>query len=228
VIEHELRIDRIVAAVVALEAALDPTAVRTVITEFATTPRTSNILATYLEQRPDGLTSGASEGPLILQRIVPALRAIGARRVAGPRCLTCSREQRLPHRRGAGRICVTCYSHTMVRQCGRCGEARRLALSRDGDVCERCYRADPARFEKCARCGTNASVERRLEEGPICGRCYVAIPNGVCGKCGEPCHVKARDGSSVPALLHATGATVWEVWATRHDPEPGRSHQGNA
>lgn len=85
-----------------------------------TTPQARAVLD-HLRARPDALTSGSSEGPAGLARLLDAL-AEKYPEVRRMQCGRCGAERRLPYRRDGARICNRCYNHTLLKTCVRCGE----------------------------------------------------------------------------------------------------------
>ena len=145
-------------------------------------------LADHLVGHPDGLVSGRSDGPRtwlhLLRRLADRLPEL----VARPRCVRCRRTE-VPLRRGRDgqRCCDACYAKGHVAVCTRCGQGRQINR-RDPDggaVCTRCDRRDPARWEKCTKCGKTAIVAARPETGPLCQHC---LPRRLytCAQCGRP------------------------------------------
>ncbi|MER7742565.1 hypothetical protein ABTX34_30375 [Streptomyces sp. NPDC096538] len=135
----------IAEAVVAVEPALAPELVRSVVR--ATFPRGTQRrkLAELLQQDPSWLTQGRPESPTIIERIIRALREQGAVNVRQLRCGACGRASRLvgclPG--SASRICNTCQGRRRheANPCAVCG--RHDFVTRDRDGRPRCRNHPP-------------------------------------------------------------------------------------
>lgn len=148
-----------------------------------TTPQARAVLD-HLRARPDALTSGSSEGPAGLARLLDAL-AEKYPEVRRMQCGRCGAERRLPYRRDGARICNRCYNHTLLKTCVRCGELGHPEFREGaGTVCSRCSAHDPARQEPCAGCGKSARVAYRVEGEPYCQSCGPR-KYYTCSKCGR-------------------------------------------
>ncbi|EID75016.1 MULTISPECIES: hypothetical protein [Rhodococcus] len=136
-----------------------------------TTPQARAVLD-HLRAHPGGLTSGSSDGPAGLERLLAAL-AERYPQVHRMRCANCGDVRALPYRRDEAKICGRCYGRTHLIGCARCGRQGHPAV-RDpggGTVCIRCTRTDPARHESCARCGKTTPVAYRIDGAPFCQSC---------------------------------------------------------
>ena len=96
----------------------------------------------------------------------------------------------------------TGYDNVVVPACVDCGAVERALLTpvQGGRVCRRCARL---RAEVCSRCKRVAAVYRRVEDGPICERCWRADPAAIstCALCGHIGPVSGQhrgsDGTSI-------------------------------
>ena len=101
-------------------------------------------LAVALSADPGLLTSGRPEGPPQVELLIRALREIGARRLALPRCARCGQPRRLIQCDGLLRICTSCdrARHRTAEPCAICGNTRQVR-DRDRDGQPRCGRCRP-------------------------------------------------------------------------------------
>jgi hypothetical protein len=131
----------IVTIVTDIEPDLNPTDLHSAIDQAAPSRVQRRRLAHALHQHPDLLTSGRPEGPPQVERLIRALRATGACRLALPRCGRCHQPKPLPQLDGKIRICGSCArTRATAEPCVSCGVTRRIA-SRDrngGPLCVRC------------------------------------------------------------------------------------------
>ncbi|AHK27570.1 hypothetical protein OPAG_06532 [Rhodococcus opacus PD630] len=175
------------ADLAAVLAARLPDADRAELTEHIadmhlTTPQT---VLDHLRAHPDALTSGSSEGPAGLFRLLDTL-ADRYPSVHRMRCARCTDVRALPHRNGTTRICNRCYARTHLIVCVRCGRQGRAAV-RDpagGTVCDRCFKTDPTRHEPCTLCGKSAPVAYRVDSAPFCQNCGPR-KRRTCSDCGR-------------------------------------------
>ncbi|MDQ1444684.1 MAG: hypothetical protein QOI20_1148 [Acidimicrobiaceae bacterium] len=130
---------------------------------------------------------GGSVAPPVVDRLVLALQAAGATRVALPTCLGCGTTRWLTQRVDGLRACNWCAIKARVELCGGCGKDAPVS-TRDADglaVCYRCRFTDPETFEVCVRCHRLRHVTYRRPEGPLCGGCGRLHPVVACSVCGE-------------------------------------------
>src|SRR5207248_10541779 len=118
----------IVDAVAAVEPALDPVLVESLIgTVIPHRPRQRDLARALTEDR-DLLVSGRPVGPRALEKLTWALREHGAIVVAVPRCGRCGKPNPLPSWHGEVRVCA--YCHAVLRAesrrepCSGCGRIR--------------------------------------------------------------------------------------------------------
>jgi hypothetical protein len=136
----------IVAAVRAVEPALDTSTIMRAVTGAGAAARLRQVAA-VLAADPSVLTSGVPVGPPALGRMLSALCAAGATSVVAQRCATCGRAMRLVTADGQGlRICATCREKALSvpAACIRCSRVRRVG-GRDaqgGALCARCARLE--------------------------------------------------------------------------------------
>lgn len=110
-------------------------------------------------------------------------------------CAACGR-LRLPaiRQKDGTALCVNCWDRP-ERECGKCGEVRRVKSVREGQiVCESCYR-QPGRL--CGRCKRIRPIALRATESTpdLCQNCYQGV-TAVCSVCGRtrPC-IGSRSGT---------------------------------
>jgi hypothetical protein len=132
----------IIAVVTEIESDLTAAELCSAIDQAAPTRAQRRRLAHALHQHPDLLISGHPQGPPQIERLIRALQATGAHRVALPRCGHCQRPKPLTQLDGKMRIC------------GSCDRRRRSAA------------------EPCAACGVNRAIASRDRDGrPVCVHC---------------------------------------------------------
>lgn len=187
-------------------------------------------LATHLADHPDALSSGRSDGPACLRRVLEML-ALEHPSVRRAQCSTCGSSGRLPYRVNGTGLCATCYRRVHLVTCVRCGGSGSPAAREDeGTVCARCYSADPARHEPCGVCGQQARVAPGSKVRPgarTAGRAS-CTPAGRAGGTGSPrtrslpisglCARPAITGV-VPASANAAGRSLPSCGST---PRPAR------
>lgn len=102
-------------------------------------------LARELQANPALLTGGRSFGLRSIELLIEALRTLGARNVATPRCPGCGKTRPLQRRSGAERICRPCFS-ARQQPCHGCGN-RRYINQRDHLGRPYCYYCQPPQPE---------------------------------------------------------------------------------
>jgi hypothetical protein len=117
----------IVDAVVAVESDLDPDVVADVVAGTLRQRPVQRQVALILQADPQLLTSGRSEGPRSIERLIRALRDRGARHVVLPRCARCGHARPLQSRDGDLRICGQCTARERAAACAVCSRVRRVA-----------------------------------------------------------------------------------------------------
>lgn len=189
---NDARLDRAVAATLRAAPLLDAETAYATVAEAAASGRERNLLAAWMDDHPDGLVTGASGAPLVVGRVVDALRTVGIQGLSKPRCAHCDRERKLPYVTDDGRLCTTCFRHATAELCSRCERVQPVATRDDvGAVCNSCHRKDPATHELCRACGQLGTVATRRDGGPLCHRCYER-PSGRCARCGEDRPIHSR------------------------------------
>ncbi|WP_370185810.1 hypothetical protein [Rhodococcus wratislaviensis] len=177
-----------------------------------TTPQARAMLD-HLRAHPAALTSGSSEGPAGLDRLLTAL-AERYPQVQRMRCAGCGVVRALPYRRDGAKICCRCYGRTHLIVCARCGRQGHPAVRNPGGgtVCILCTRADPARHEPCARCGKTSTVAYRIDGAPFCQNCGPRKRHTCsgCGRTNQIAHAITDDGPLCPrcyrrARVHVCG-----------------------
>lgn len=147
----------IAEAVAAVEPAMSPELIRSVVK--GTFPRGTQRrkLAELLQRDMAWLTRGSSESPTIVERLIRALREQGAVHVQQPRCGTCGQARRLvgmlPD--STSRICNTCEGRRRQKAnpCAVCGRHEFLTRDRDGQPRCRAHPPQttaPTRWKGCA------------------------------------------------------------------------------
>ena len=117
----------IVEVVGRVDPEMDPEVVAAAVREVTTTRAGRRKLAKALESNPSLLTSGRTEGPPMVDRLIRTLRDRGAAGVVQPCCSGCGKPARaMRARNGDGlRICVTCHNKALgsfaPRPCAVCG-----------------------------------------------------------------------------------------------------------
>jgi hypothetical protein len=180
----------------------------------------------FLLAHPDGFTTGVSDAPPAVGRLIQALLELGVEGVRAPRCLDCQRGVALRVRVEGGRVCRSCYRNRHRKVCCRCGRLDKVQQRVPGGVlCPRCYRQEnraqcarcggwwpvaartpqgeplcqtcrPGRKAPCVGCGRDAPVAHRGESGPLCSRCH-----GPRRRPRRPC---GRCGQTRPVALPGT------------------------
>lgn len=125
----------------AIEPELPAAVIEAVVVETVQQRPRRRELAVALLADPDLLTSGSSEGPRQLGRLIEALQARGSRHLRLPRCAECGQAKPLRARRGIQRICYACWArgHRARNRCVICGNAAFAYRDRHGQPrCRRC------------------------------------------------------------------------------------------
>jgi hypothetical protein len=160
-------------------------------------------LAAALSTDPGLLTSGRPEGPPQIELLIRALREIGARRLALPRCARCGQPRRLVQRDGLLRICTSCdrARHRTAEPCAICGNTRQVR-DRDRDGQPRCGRCRPCDGPDPA--GQIAAHVGRLGPGLDHSRLLEVIADAI----PRPfqLHQVLRELDQCPGLLTGQGA----------------------
>jgi hypothetical protein len=167
-------------------------------------PRRAQQLRDHLATHPDALTSGNSDGPAVLMRLLDALAPMHPQ-VERVRCVTCGETRRLRRQARGGRVCGRCHAADSVEQCVRCGEAARIccrdeaggvpaggrcrpsaraagrsnpvAPTESGPAGRRAHRAGaaPRPRRTCVLCGKPQRIHSPLPLGDVCTGCYTRI-----------------------------------------------------
>jgi len=157
------------------------------------------VLDEHLGDHPDALTSGDTNCPAVVVRLVRGLRDAGHRGVVLPGCSTCGRTGvPLPRFGPGGRVCQACGVKNSKKECRRCGRTARIFARRDeGGICYSCYRLDPQIVEECAGCSRiRMPVTRQPDGRALCLDCWTP-PSRTCVSCGRvgPATVRDEDGA---------------------------------
>lgn len=182
----------------------------------------------HLSQRPAALTSGASDGPPVISRLIGQLRERGLKDVRLPECVECGRGVTLRCRVPGGRLCMRCAAHARATECSVCGKTKPInARSQEGEplcsgcsreriactVCGReavvatrtgageplCPSCAPKRTRQCSSCGEMAPAHANTSDGPVCVRCY-RHPERKCGVCGQVRRIGVRAKRGQPDI----------------------------
>lgn len=204
-------VNRVGADAVVVAAALDAAAPR---------PGDRRRVRDHLAGTPDALTSGTSDGPPVLARLIKQLHERGIDEVRLPECVQCRRAVTLHRRVSDGRLCIRCAARANSAPCSGCGKTKPVATRNadGGPVCGWCSRqraactgcdreaviatrteqgeplcpaCAPKRERSCSSCGQSAPAHALTTTGPVCQRCYT-YPERECGICGEVRRVALR------------------------------------
>ncbi len=192
------------------EAEVDTLALH--VTDLRLKRSTARDLLGYLQDFPDALFSGRSDGPAARLRLLDAL-VVDFPAVQRARCVSCCRVKTLRHRLGDGRVCGTCYGKNNVQTCVRCGDLREVARRQEdgGAVCAKCQRRDTSFWRECCVCGKTAPVVGRREGEPLCQNC---LPRRLqtCSTCGhdKPVHAHTDQGPLCGRCYHEATAVNCE------------------
>lgn len=175
-----------------LRPPIDEVAVLEIVRSILKPGKQLNLVASFLEEHPDGLVSGISTAPPGVRPLVRALRSFGLVECNAPRCARCRNERNLRYHTEDGRICTSCFNRSKARACSRCGKVAIVSTNDEyGPVCFLCRRKDPSAQSFCARCGNLGVVARRTDAGAICSRCYKR-PEATCEVCGVLGQIHSR------------------------------------
>ena len=158
----------------------------------ASSIRATTILRKYVLQVPDFATNADPFMPRLAQRLLRDLQAAGVEGIMLPGCMACGEERLLVKTLPDGRrVCARCERRITLRPCGVCARDSIIIARPDGvGHCRPCWRANPASFKMCSRCGAIGEMEKRTPEGPICYRCApgTVLP---CHGCGTTSRIAA-------------------------------------
>jgi hypothetical protein len=153
-------------------------------------------LAWAIEENPALLTGDGARGTPRLLALLDCLVEQGARGITIPNCPFCGQRRHLRLQRDGLRCCRTCYEHTRTEPCAHCGVTKRVATrTLDGQaVCHACSRRDPLNFQRCSRCGRQATPVVNNSRETLCATCYQP-PTATCSICGQhkPCYRASTD-----------------------------------
>lgn len=140
----------------------------------------------HLLMRSDALTSGSSDCPSSLIRLIHLLQVEGRTELVAPRCITCGTvAQDLPGVRNGGRVCLPCYRRQKKEPCAWCGRITKAAYRRpDGLICSSCRDTEPSTRGACPVCGFTKALRRGPDGTMRCDRCRPR-PVSVCAGCGR-------------------------------------------
>ncbi|MDQ1367141.1 MAG: hypothetical protein QOE57_3183 [Acidimicrobiaceae bacterium] len=181
----EQRLDDIARRIVATVEGIGFDSARALAADAANGSAPLAWLQWHLQERPDALTSGASDVPLVVLRLIKVLRAAGHESVTPIRCLACRQPKaKLELHVEGGRLCVRCAAHFKAEACSRCAAVAPV-YGRDGPaaVCGPCWHHDPSHWEPCGHCGQLAQVRARNSDGSAVGRC--CFPSPLCAYCSK-------------------------------------------
>jgi len=182
------QLEAIVVAVADIEPAIALDTIRGCAYRAARNRRERTLLARLLLSEPHALTIGDSTPPIVVDRLVTELLAVGAQHVRLPVCCVCGQSDWLTQRLEGLRLCSLCCGRRRVEPCIVCGHTRRIGKrNADGTAtCERCWHRDPAQLEPCAECHRARRAAKRLPDGgALCETCLRRITKVRCTTCGE-------------------------------------------
>ena len=140
----------------------------------------------HLEQNPDALTSGRSDGPQAWLTILRPLFLDFPDDVVRARCVRCGRRQSLRRVMDDQRGCDNCHRLILQKPCVRCGQlGTPVWRENGGTVCSHCANRDHSRDEPCGGCGKTTRVAARTSNGPLCQTC-APRPLHTCASCHRP------------------------------------------
>lgn len=175
-----------------LHATVVETAILEIVQSVLRPGKQLNLVASFLEDHPDGLVSGISLAPPGVKPLVEALRSVGFVECQVPRCARCAKERNLRYHVEEGRICTPCFNRSNARACSRCKKVAPVSTNDErGPVCCVCRRKDPAAQFLCIECGNFGIAARRTDTGVVCMRCYQR-PKVKCDACGEFAQIHSR------------------------------------
>jgi len=190
--DQEQKLAMLVYWIRAADPSLPPEVVRGVVAHLTARPQQRTILVGHFERCPDLLPSGDTRIPPLAQRLIERLAAAGSQVVVRPVCGFCGRARLLDRILPDGhRACGQCVQRRRLEPCTRCRRERPIER-RVGyeQLCQGCYRRDPAFQETCAGCGRDAFIVARPPSGPRCAAC--AATKHRCVECGQV--AKTRPG----------------------------------
>ena len=159
----------------------------------------------HLEARPDALSSGESDVPLVVLRLLRLLLDAGYPGIVPPRCRGCGvSTTQLGVQVPGGRLCRRCILCRRAEACSRCGEVRWAARRYPtGPVCAICNNKDRSKWEPCGLCGHLGRVLARRPDASAVGRCcYQKLhPCSVCGNRWVPSEMRAARGIDDAGLV---------------------------
>lgn len=176
----------IVEAVTVAEPCLDIAVVTAAIRAVCDTRRRLRSLAAAVRDDPGCLITGNSRAPREADRVVAALLAAGATRLAMPVCALCGKTPSRLFGRTGRRLCASCIPKDHVERCAGCGEDRPVIgrAADGGALCRGCAERDPKYQKVCSHCGQRGRIVARRNGEAICGRCY-GRPPAHCEGCGR-------------------------------------------
>jgi len=130
--------------------------------------------------------------PRLAQRLLRDLQKTGTTGIVLPLCMACGEERLLVKTLpDARRVCARCERKLTLHPCGICAK-NSVIVARHNAVahCRQCWRANPASFKTCSRCGAIGQMVKRTPDGPICHRCApgTVLP---CHSCGTTSRIAA-------------------------------------
>ncbi len=150
-------------------------------------PQRLSLLANWLLDHPDGLTSGDTNAPKVVVSLLEELITRGVPGVNRPACARCqASDLELFYRSRQGRICARCYARARTDVCAACG-TRSPINSRTADGAPLCRRCTPPHLVTCADCGRTQKRAATRNGQPLCSTCKARDvsfhePCGICGR----------------------------------------------
>lgn len=171
----------------ATDGHLDEQQLTEIIHSIGGSPQRLALLANWLLDHPDPLTSGDNTAPKVVVALLDELIARGVPGVTRPACADCHRIDRVLFYRGPqGRICAHCYENNRTAICVGCGSLAPIK-SRDSSGEVRCGRCTPPTLITCADCGRTQVRAATRDGQPLCSTCKARDasfhePCGICGR----------------------------------------------
>jgi len=197
------RVAEVVALIQPIAPEIPAVRLAEIVATIAPVPLTQRRLELALLNHPGVLEGHHPNVPITVQALARVLVDEGAVRVVLPRCESCGRAVRMPHKApNGGRLCSRCDRNARSVACATCGRVQPVQRTIDGlRYCRDCWRSDPRSFGECSRCGQHATIITR-RPALICVACYTA-PVKTCGLCGERGRIASHlDGRRVCARCY--------------------------
>ncbi|MGE6738161.1 hypothetical protein ACQKIP_45740, partial [Streptomyces sp. NPDC059900] len=158
----------IINVLAATEPGLPTHVIEAAVDQIANTRAKLRRLAQALDAAPHLLTSGAPEGPRLVELLIRALKPHGTTHLVLPRCAGCGQQYALTRVDGPRRLCGNCggkvRSTASRLPCAVCGK-HLLVAARDNKGQPRCQRHRPQETDNAARiCALLQKLDTGLNE----------------------------------------------------------------